>query len=121
MQDIVNKVCSTLITNPHVIGIILNCSRIPGILQEDKEIILPNVMDMQGEKRIDLCIISKEAGNQKIIHMENDFIVCLRWRTVDQFVEVFDQLPPRDYQRVILYDKTGMLLNMMGRQRVRVS
>lgn len=97
MEEIINKVCSRLVSNPHVIGIIANC---------DMNV---DIKDDHDLKHIDLCIISKEAGNQKTIYMEDGYIVCLRWRTQEQFLELVNQSPPKASDKEILYDRIGLI------------
>ena len=98
MNDIIDKVCMRLVSNPHVIGIIANCDK---FLDENIE------EDSSGH--VDLCIISKETGNQKIVYMEDGFIVCLRWRTVEQFLDLVKKAPPKASDKKILYDRIGLL------------
>jgi len=100
MQEIINKVCSILITNPHVIGIIDDCN--PTV---EKSII----DSQEEEERVDLCIISRETGNQKTLYMEDGIIVCLKWRTEVQFLELLIAQPHILSNKRILYDRTGVL------------
>jgi len=108
MQGVIDKVCSQLITNPHIIGIILDCNNIP------KETLHIPFEDIELENgRIDLCIISREAGNQKTIYMEDDYLVCLWWRSEEEFLELAQSNQSDDIKK-ILYDKTGLLKKVLG-------
>lgn len=98
MEEIINKVCNRLVSNPHVIGIIANC-----------DMFIDEIKQEQDMRHVDLCIISKEAGNQKTIYMEDGFVVCLRWRTEEQFLDLFKKNPPKASDKRILYDRIGLL------------
>ena len=98
MVEIINKICTRLVSNPHVIGIIADWD----ILENEKN----DELDM---RRIDLCIISKEAGNQKTTYTEEGFVICLQWRTQEQFLELVKHNHPRADEKRILYDRIGLL------------
>ena len=104
MEDVINKVCSTLIKDPHVIGIILNCD------YDSEKTYMGQLED--SNKHINLCIISKEAGNQKTIYMEDDYIVCLRWRTEDEFIRLNLNKKREISEKKVLYDKLGIMNNL---------
>lgn len=98
MKDVINKVCGQLITNPHIIGIIRNCESTEQFANID-----------ENTQRIDLCIVSKEAGNQKLLYMEDEFVVCLRWRTTEEFLQVAKRESSNLLSKEILYDRTGFI------------
>lgn len=97
MESIINEVCARLVTNPHVIGIIENCDKF------DDE------FDEEDLRHVDLCIVSKEAGNQKTVYMVDGYTVCLRWSTQEQFLEIFKKNPPKASDKRILYDRIGLI------------
>ena len=98
MDEIISKVCTRLVSNPHVIGIIDNSDMFHDVDLEKGEL-----------GHVDLCIVSRETGNQKISYIEDGFIVCLKWRTTEQFLNLVSQNPLKIKDKKILYDRIGLL------------
>ncbi len=102
MEDIINNICCQLKDNAHVVGIILNEAGSG-----------PCCLDAEEEGMINLCVISRETGNQKTkLHMDG-YTVCLQWHLVDEFKQMIFQCeqPKKTYQ--VLYDKLGLLEEVM--------
>lgn len=102
MEDVINNICCQLQDNSHVVGIILK-----------EEGSGPCSLEMDEEGTINLCVISRETGNQKTkLHMEG-YHVCLQWHLVDEFKQLIYHCkqPKKTYQ--VLYDKLGLLEEVM--------
>lgn len=103
VEDIINNICCQLKDNVHVVGIILKEEGSgPCHLSREEE-----------EGNIDLCVISRETGNQKTkLHMEG-YRVCLEWHLVDEFKQLINccKQPRKTYQ--VLYDKLGLMEEVM--------
>jgi len=99
MEDSVYKICNQLISNTHVIGIIIDCGFFPDVLPER----------FKQEKTINLCVISKESSNQKTMYMNDGFIINIHWHTQEAFTELIQQFPRDKEEKTILFDRTGFL------------
>lgn len=99
MEDCVFKVCNQLISNTHVIGIIIECRNFPNVSPEK----------MLREKTIDLCVVSKETGNQKTMYMDNGYLINIHWHTQEEFTEIVVQGHCDLAEKTILFDRTGFL------------
>lgn len=108
MIDVINKVCGQLISNPHIIGIVRNCESTEKFANVD-----------ESTERIDLCIISKETGNQKLLYMEDEYVVCLRWRTTEEFKNIIKKSVTKLETKRILYDRTGFILDEIQKELIK--
>lgn len=99
MEDSIYKICNQLITNTHVIGIIIDCGYFP-----EAEHSVLNI-----DKVIELCVISKEIGNQKTMYMDNGYLINIHWYSQDVFTEMVKECPTQLENKKILFDRTGFL------------
>lgn len=114
MKDIISKVCSQLITDSHVIGIVLNC----GESSEFGE--LDNMVwndPLQNEGLIlDLCVISKEIGGQRTLYTDAGVRISMRWWKEEKFREHLQNVNIALDEKKVIYDKTGMLKEYFGEE-----
>jgi len=99
MEDSVYKICNQLISNTHVIGIIIDCGFFPDVMPER----------FKQDKTINLCVISKESSNQKTMYMNDGYIINMHWHTQEDFTELIQQFPRNTEDKTILFDRTGFL------------
>lgn len=99
MEDSIYKISNQLITNTHVIGIIIDC----GYFSDAGQSVL------NAEKVIELCVISKEIGNQKTMYMDNGYLINIHWYSQDIFSELVKESPIQVHNKKILFDRTGYL------------
>ncbi len=103
MEYIIGKVCNRLVSNPHVIGILLNCSDVEAddLFVEDP--VYPE------SRQIELCIISKEAISAKNVYMEEGFRITLKWASEEYFINMIEKGEVDLTYKKVLYDKTGLI------------
>ena len=96
MEDVINEICNNLVKNSHVIGILYNCECFSSVKQQESN-------------TVNLCVISKEAGNVANITKIQGFVVHIRWCTD---IEFYEWIKSKDFPKEtcrILYDRTGLL------------
>ncbi len=103
MEYIIGKVCNRLVSNPHVIGILLNCSGV------DTDDFLTEDPMYPETRQIELCIISKEPITAKNVYMEDGFRITLRWASEDYFIKMIESGEVDLTYKKVLYDKTGLI------------
>ena len=114
MKDIISKVCSQLITDSHVIGIVLNCGR-SSEFDELEEMIWNDPLKNDG-LILDLCVISKEIGGQRTLYTDAGVRISMRWWKEEEFHEHMKKSSGVLNEKKVIYDKTGILKEYFGEE-----